>query len=118
MSSDDPMILIGSGVRSREVDGSACSLATSLVYLPVVQAGPPSPLRQAAYAEGSTLIGPEGDPEGWKVLSPAKVTGTLFDSRQVELQCTVGIMYLLATSFAKCRCFQLAIATPVSLPPS
>ncbi|KAI0950800.1 hypothetical protein AcW1_008009 [Taiwanofungus camphoratus] len=74
------------------------TLATSLVYLPVVQAGPPSPLRQAAYAEGSTLIGPEGDPEGWKVLSPAKVTGTLFDSRQVELQCTLAIATPLSYS--------------------
>lgn len=51
--------------------------------------GPPSPLRQLAYREESQLIGPQGDPKGWMVLNPINFTGNLFNSRQVEVQCTV-----------------------------
>ncbi|KAL7279290.1 hypothetical protein ACG7TL_007131 [Trametes sanguinea] len=62
------------------------TLATSIVYLPMVRAEPPSALRQLAYREGSALIGPEGDPDGWKVLSPVSVAGAIFGARQVELR--------------------------------
>ena len=57
--------------------------------MPMTRAGLPSPLRQLAYAEGAPIVGPEGDPEGWKVLSPVKITGTVFDTRKVEVECTV-----------------------------
>ncbi|OCH95904.1 hypothetical protein OBBRIDRAFT_809459 [Obba rivulosa] len=67
------------------------TLATSWVYWPITRADPPSHLRQIAYDEGSPLIGPEGDPEGWKVLPPVKITGTVFSSRQVEVLCTIAI---------------------------
>ncbi|KAI0636046.1 hypothetical protein C8Q77DRAFT_1101044 [Trametes polyzona] len=67
------------------------TLATTIVYMPIIRAEPPSPLRQLAYREGSALVGPEGDPEGWKVLPPVTVAGTIFGARQVELQCTVAI---------------------------
>jgi len=67
------------------------TLSTSWVYLPITRAEPPSHLRQISYGEGSPLIGPEGDPEGWKVLPPIKVSGTIFNTRQVEVQCTIAI---------------------------
>ncbi|KAI0326428.1 hypothetical protein GY45DRAFT_1285553 [Cubamyces sp. BRFM 1775] len=67
------------------------TLATSFVYLPIIKADPPSHLRQLAYREGSALIGPEGDPDGWKVLPSVTVAGTIFGARQVELQCTVAL---------------------------
>ncbi|CDO77950.1 hypothetical protein BN946_scf184720.g4 [Trametes cinnabarina] len=67
------------------------TLATSIVYLPMVRAESPSPLRQLAYREGSGLVGPDGDPDGWKVLTPVTVMGTIFGARQVELQCTVAV---------------------------
>lgn len=52
---------------------------------------PPSKLRQLAYAEGNTLMGPDGDPTGWKVLAPVKVKGTLFNVRECEVECTVSL---------------------------
>ncbi|KAI9000455.1 hypothetical protein BD414DRAFT_1082 [Trametes punicea] len=67
------------------------TLSTTFVYLPLIHAEPPSPLRQLAYKEGTALIGPEGDPDGWKLLPPVPVVGTVFGARQVELQCTVAI---------------------------
>ncbi|KAL1949605.1 hypothetical protein VTO73DRAFT_8486 [Trametes versicolor] len=67
------------------------TLATTFVYMPITRAEPPSPLRQLAYREGSALIGPEGDPDGWKVLPSVTIAGTIFGARQVELQCTVAV---------------------------
>lgn len=57
---------------------------------------PPSQLRQLAYTEGTTLIGPDGDPAGWKVLAPVKVKGTLFDVREGEVEATVSVPLTLA----------------------
>ncbi|KAI1796920.1 hypothetical protein LXA43DRAFT_985107 [Ganoderma leucocontextum] len=66
-------------------------LATTFVYLPLTRAEPPSPLRELSYQEGSPLIGPQGDPGGWKVFPPVIVAGALFDTRQVELECTLAV---------------------------
>ncbi|THH15557.1 hypothetical protein EW146_g4933 [Bondarzewia mesenterica] len=52
---------------------------------------PPSPLRTLAYCEGTPLPGPEADPDGWKVYPPILVTGTLFNTRSPEVQCTLAI---------------------------
>ncbi|GBE87898.1 hypothetical protein SCP_1201230 [Sparassis crispa] len=67
------------------------TLAVPIVYVQLSRADPPSPLRQVAYTEGTAIIGPDGDPEGWKTLSPVKIIGTLFKTRQIELQCTLSI---------------------------
>jgi hypothetical protein len=67
-----------------------CSLSTNFGYHPISYPDPPSALRQLAYEEGTALVGPEGDPEGWKVLAPVKFTGILFDVREVEATCTVS----------------------------
>ncbi|TBU40330.1 hypothetical protein BD309DRAFT_967722 [Dichomitus squalens] len=65
-------------------------LATTFVYMPLIRADPPSPLRELSYREGVPLIGPQGDPGGWKVFPSVKVAGTLFDTRTVELECTLA----------------------------
>jgi len=62
-----------------------------MLYLPITRAEPPSPLRQLAYSEGTDIVGPDGDPEGWKTLPPVKITGTLFDTRQVDVDCALSI---------------------------
>lgn len=64
-------------------------LSTSLVYLPVTRAGAPSSLRQLAYNDGSALLGPDGDPDGWQVLPPVRITGTIFNTRETQIFCTV-----------------------------
>ncbi|KAI0749677.1 hypothetical protein C8Q80DRAFT_1163385 [Daedaleopsis nitida] len=67
------------------------TLTTPFAYLPITRATAPSALRQLAYAEGNALVGPLGDPEGWKVLPPVKLAGTIFDTRQVEVECTLAL---------------------------
>jgi hypothetical protein len=66
------------------------SLSTSIFYTPLSRSEPPSLLRQAAYNAGAPLVGPAGDPEGWKVLPPVQFTGTLFNQRPVTVVCTVS----------------------------
>jgi len=65
-------------------------LSTSFAYLPRSVADRPSPLRALAYAEGGMILGPDADPEGWKLFDPIKITGTLFNARKVNVQCTVS----------------------------
>ncbi|KAJ7031298.1 hypothetical protein C8F04DRAFT_1110697 [Mycena alexandri] len=71
-------------------------LSANMNYLPLRQAEPPSALRQLAYKEGTDLIGPDGDPAGWKVLPPVKFKGRLFDAVDVELECTLAVATPLA----------------------
>ncbi|KAI0091104.1 hypothetical protein BDY19DRAFT_1067684 [Irpex rosettiformis] len=66
-------------------------MTTSIYYTPLSRADPPSALRQAAYVEGSSLAGPDRDPEGWKTLSQVRMGGTLFKSRTVNVDCTVSL---------------------------
>jgi len=66
-------------------------LSTNVGYLPTTFPDPPSALRRLAYQEGSQLIGPDGDPQGWKILTPIKVKGTLFGIKPVEMECTLAI---------------------------
>jgi len=75
------------------------TLVTALVYLPYWRAESPSLLRRTAYQNGTPLLGPEADPDGWKPLPTVTITGTLFNSREIELQCTLLIAQPL--SFAR-----------------
>ncbi|KAJ6507966.1 hypothetical protein C8R47DRAFT_1100150 [Mycena vitilis] len=67
------------------------TLTTNFSYLPLTTPEPPSKLRQLAYKEGGELLGPEGDPAGWKVLPPVKSKGKLFEAKEVEVECTLAI---------------------------
>ncbi|KAJ7707531.1 hypothetical protein B0H17DRAFT_1032986 [Mycena rosella] len=67
------------------------TLSANFAYLPLTQPEPPSPLRQLAYKEGTELLGPAGDPGGWKVLPPLKFKGKLFEAKEVEVECTLAI---------------------------
>ncbi|PSR81579.1 hypothetical protein PHLCEN_2v6345 [Hermanssonia centrifuga] len=66
------------------------SLMTSFFYTPLTRAEPPSALRQASYINGHPIIGPDGDPEGWKVLPTVQIAGTLFNTRSVSVECTLS----------------------------
>ncbi|KAJ7126829.1 hypothetical protein C8R44DRAFT_105996 [Mycena epipterygia] len=72
------------------------TLATPFAYLPLTQPEPPSSLRQLAYKEGSELMGPDGDPAGWKVLQPVNIKGKLFEAKEVEVECILAIATPLA----------------------
>lgn len=67
------------------------TLGTNFVYLPKSVAEPPSALRTIAYREGTPLIGPMNDPEGWKVLDVIEVKGSLYASKAVSVRCTLAI---------------------------
>lgn len=60
-----------------------------MAYSLRIKPGPPSPLRQLAYADNTPLLGPDQDPTGWKVLEPKIVSGKLFQNREVQIKCTV-----------------------------
>ncbi|KAI0255041.1 hypothetical protein BJV78DRAFT_1279651 [Lactifluus subvellereus] len=71
--------------------GLSNRLSTSFAFLPRTVADPPSPLRALVYAEGEAILGPDADPEGWKVYEPVKIAGTLFTARDVSVQCTLAV---------------------------
>lgn len=49
------------------------------------------PLRLISYREGTPLLGPDIDPEGWHALEPVQIEGMLFKVRPVNITCTVSI---------------------------
>ncbi|KDR85823.1 hypothetical protein GALMADRAFT_234914 [Galerina marginata CBS 339.88] len=67
------------------------TLVTGFGYQPITLPDLPSPLRQMAYAERSPLVGPAGDPAGWKILPMIKIKGILFNTKQVEVDCTLAV---------------------------
>jgi hypothetical protein len=67
-------------------------LSTNFAFVPRTVAEPPSALRAQAYVEGGVILGPDVDPEGWRVYDPVKITGTLFGTREVSVQCTVSMI--------------------------
>ncbi len=76
----------------------------------------PSLLRALAYVGGGAVPSPspEADPEGWNVYDPVKITGTLFDARQVSVQCTVSdFLPISYNTTSLSQETQLTVATPV-----
>jgi hypothetical protein len=67
-------------------------LETKFAYISCVKPELPSVLRQSAYEENAPLIGPSGDPEGWKTLEKISIPGTLFGkSKTVEAKATLSL---------------------------
>ncbi|KAF9041999.1 hypothetical protein BDZ89DRAFT_1128688 [Hymenopellis radicata] len=79
-------------------------IQTMIAYVPLTRPDPPSFLRRLAYQENSPLLGPEADPEGWQLLPPCSVNGTLFSNRQVNVNCQ---LYL-----AKPLCYTRGTSVP------
>ena len=66
-----------------------------LNYVPLARPSPPTILRQLAYQQDASIIGPDGDPDGWKTYEPVKMEGVLFKKISVEAFCTVRYSMLL-----------------------
>ncbi|KAK0500298.1 hypothetical protein EDD18DRAFT_1149347 [Armillaria luteobubalina] len=81
------------------------TLSPYFAYVPLRFAQPPTPLRQLALREGSPLLGPNIDPEGWQTSEPIKISGVLFNTKRVEAECTLSIAKPLS----------YAIRTPIPL---
>lgn len=72
------------------------TLTTDFVYVPITKPELPSLMFQKACQENIPFVGPEGDPEGWYILPPVAVTGTLFGAKRGNID------------------FNLALAKPLS----
>ncbi|KAM5535990.1 hypothetical protein V8D89_010430, partial [Ganoderma adspersum] len=59
-------------------------LSVPFTYVPLARPSPPTILRQLAYQQDTEIVGPDGDPEGWKTFNPMKVEGVLFKKMSVE----------------------------------
>ncbi|KAI0366529.1 hypothetical protein BV20DRAFT_951982 [Pilatotrama ljubarskyi] len=66
-------------------------LGSVVGYCPVIRPVAPSIARQIAYMENSPLIGPEGDPEGWRCLEALRVHRSVFSTLTVEATCTLAL---------------------------
>ncbi|TDL20412.1 hypothetical protein BD410DRAFT_370315 [Rickenella mellea] len=68
-------------------------LSTFFVYAPRSEPASFSPLRQAAYRENTPLLGPENDPQGWKVFPSVVMSGRydLHEFFDVNLRCTLAL---------------------------
>jgi hypothetical protein len=67
-----------------------------IVYCPSIRPGPFPDMRTAAYRSGSAyLSGPAEDPDGWHSLSPVTVRGEVFSTREIAIECTVSLPFLL-----------------------
>ncbi|KAI0368609.1 hypothetical protein BV20DRAFT_968964 [Pilatotrama ljubarskyi] len=100
-------------------------LTVPLTYIPLARPSPPTILRQLAYQEDHPLVGPDGDPDGWKALGPISVDGVLFKTMSVEAECKLhvskpltyargGIIHLLISICCGNRQF-LDLITPQSV---
>ncbi|KAG1750073.1 hypothetical protein EDB19DRAFT_1936766 [Suillus lakei] len=58
------------------------TLTTDFTFVPITKPELPSPMLQKACKENILCVGPEGDPEGWHILPPVTVTGTLFGAKR------------------------------------
>ncbi|KAH9481701.1 hypothetical protein JR316_0006228 [Psilocybe cubensis] len=64
-------------------------VASTFGYIPITRPPPFSTLRRLAYEEGTTLLGPTIDPEGWFSPEPAHIKGTIFNNRVTQVKCTL-----------------------------
>ncbi|KAI0833421.1 hypothetical protein BC628DRAFT_1414218 [Trametes gibbosa] len=66
-------------------------LSVPLTYIPLARPSAPTIIRQLAYQEEHPLVGPDGDPDGWKALTPVVVPGVLFKTIPVEARCSIHV---------------------------
>ncbi|KAF9478874.1 hypothetical protein BDN70DRAFT_933059 [Pholiota conissans] len=66
-------------------------LSTQFGYIPTIKPPPFLPLRRLAYQEGTKLLGPHVDTEGWHSQDPVQVQGRIFDNRPVNVACKLYI---------------------------
>ncbi len=88
-----------------------------LTYIPLARPSPPTILRQLAYQEDHPLVGPDGDPDGWKALELVKIEGFLFKTVRVQATCDVRPQSLAFVDIYAHISFlqtQIRISKPVS----
>ncbi|KAF8905075.1 hypothetical protein CPB84DRAFT_1845157 [Gymnopilus junonius] len=64
-------------------------LAGPFGYIPITRPPPFSILRQIAYQEGTAVLGPIIDPDGWFSTDPINVQVKMFNTRTIKVGCTL-----------------------------
>ncbi|KAG6812365.1 hypothetical protein H0H92_003176 [Tricholoma furcatifolium] len=70
---------------------ASIQIKTAFGYVPSTRPGQASMLRQIAYQQGTSLPGPNADPEGWKTLRPVSARAVMYRSQKVEVQCQLSL---------------------------
>ncbi|KAF5326885.1 hypothetical protein D9619_004143 [Psilocybe cf. subviscida] len=65
-------------------------------YIPITRPPPMPPLRLQAYAQGTSLLGPTIDPDGWHSTDAVSIKGRAFNSRAFNIQCKLFLAKPLA----------------------
>jgi hypothetical protein len=68
-------------------------------YMPCIRPPPLPPLRQLAYQDGVSLVGPTVDLESWYRCGPVKVEGKLFNNHPSDVACSVGSPHYIFQKF-------------------
>lgn len=90
-------------------------------YIPLTEPPPFPPLKTVAYQERTPLLGPTVDVDGWVSAKKINISGTLFNSHPVAIECQVcGSIDALITIILMCNTFEaLSIgAGEFLIPPS
>ena len=67
--------------------------------MPCIRPPPLPPLRQLAYQDGVSLVGPTVDLESWYRCGPVKVEGKLFNNHSSDVACSVGSPHYIFRKF-------------------
>ncbi|KDR76940.1 hypothetical protein GALMADRAFT_420148 [Galerina marginata CBS 339.88] len=62
-------------------------LSAPFIYIPVIRPPPIPPLRRLAYEEGTPLLGPKVDPDGWFLPKTLEIKGTSFNNHPASVEC-------------------------------
>ncbi|KIP05984.1 hypothetical protein PHLGIDRAFT_14153 [Phlebiopsis gigantea 11061_1 CR5-6] len=84
-------------------------LFTNVSYFAKSKPPAPSPARQLAYQDNTSLVGPSGDPDGWHTLDSVTVRGTIGNGQPVEA------IYTLQLSLAKPLSYTVGSVVPLHL---
>ncbi|KLO17423.1 hypothetical protein SCHPADRAFT_887051 [Schizopora paradoxa] len=74
------------------------TLKQSIVYTPLIREPTPFPSRLQAYKDGTPLLSPQNDPQGWKTFSPVEIEGKLEGTGKVKGTYSLAIAAPLAYS--------------------
>ncbi|KAG6834559.1 hypothetical protein H0H93_008930 [Arthromyces matolae] len=68
------------------------TLTVPVMYTPKIIADPPSALRQLSYRDAQPLVGPLGDPGGWKTLPSVVAKPKLLETgKAAKVECTLSL---------------------------
>lgn len=92
---------------SRGILRSDNRIRTAFGYIPSIRPDAPSLIRQLAYQQFLPIPNPTIDPDGWKVLRPVVIRGSIRGSHRVEVKSALAI--------AKPLCYSRGTVIPLFL---